>query len=166
MATPIEEVKEAAEPEGEVDTPKAEEPVIEEVKEEPTPEVKVAAKEETAAEEVVAEKTEEQEEVKEETVVEAAVEEEAKEEEKTKDSEEEETTVLDKEEETKGEAEEALPSLVEPEPEQEIDPLEYAGGRFMLLERLFRFLSTKDIPLNPVLSGYFNKLMTLLFNRK
>lgn len=48
----------------------------------------------------------------------------------------------------------------EPEPEDEDK-----GGRFMLLERLFRFVRTKE-QLNPVLSGYFAKLVTLLINRK
>lgn len=59
-----------------------------------------------------------------------------------------------------------MPSLEEPEPEVEEDPSEYAGGKFMLLERLFRFVRSKDTPLNPVLSGYFAKLVTLLINRK
>ena len=59
-----------------------------------------------------------------------------------------------------------MPSLEEPEPEEEEDPSDYLGGKFMLLERLFRFIRTKETPLNPVLSGYFAKLMTLLINRK
>jgi hypothetical protein len=50
---------------------------------------------------------------------------------------------------------------VEPEPEEEDK-----GGRYMLLERLFRFVRTEQTPLNPVLSGYFAKLVTLLINRK
>ena len=36
----------------------------------------------------------------------------------------------------------------------------------MLLERLFRFVKTRETPLNPVLAGYFAKLLTLLINRK
>jgi hypothetical protein len=36
----------------------------------------------------------------------------------------------------------------------------------MLLDRLFKFIRSKDIPLNAVLSGYFAKLLTLLINRK
>lgn len=36
----------------------------------------------------------------------------------------------------------------------------------MLLERLFKFVKTKNKPLNAVLSGYFSKLLTLLINRK
>jgi hypothetical protein len=35
-----------------------------------------------------------------------------------------------------------------------------------LLERLFSFVRTEEKPLNPVLSGYFAKLVTLLINRK
>lgn len=68
---------------------------------------------------------------------------------------------LDKsqEEETKQPA-----NIVEPEPE-ELDEAEQ-GGRYQLLDRLFRFIRTKEKPLNPVLSGYFSKLVTLLINRK
>ena len=36
----------------------------------------------------------------------------------------------------------------------------------MLLDRLFRFIRSKDTPLNPVLAGYFAKLVTILINRK
>jgi hypothetical protein len=36
----------------------------------------------------------------------------------------------------------------------------------MLLERLLKFIRSKDRPLNAVLSGYFTKLMTLLINRR
>jgi len=36
----------------------------------------------------------------------------------------------------------------------------------MLLDRLFKFVETKETPLNPVLAGYFAKLLTLLMNRK
>jgi hypothetical protein len=36
----------------------------------------------------------------------------------------------------------------------------------MLLERLFRFIRQREIPLNAVLAGYFTKLVTLLINRK
>lgn len=51
--------------------------------------------------------------------------------------------------------------ISEPEPEEEDK-----GGRYMLLERLFKFVRTKETPLNPVLAGYFAKLVTLLINRK
>lgn len=36
----------------------------------------------------------------------------------------------------------------------------------MLLERLFRFIRSRETPLNPVLAGYFAKLMTILINRR
>ena len=36
----------------------------------------------------------------------------------------------------------------------------------MLLDRLLKFIRSKDKPLNAVLAGYFSKLMTLLINRK
>jgi hypothetical protein len=35
-----------------------------------------------------------------------------------------------------------------------------------LLDRLFKFVLTRDKPLNAVLAGYFAKLVTLLINRK
>lgn len=35
-----------------------------------------------------------------------------------------------------------------------------------MLERLFKFIRAKETPLNPVLSGYFAKLVTILINRK
>ena len=58
---------------------------------------------------------------------------------------------------------EEVKEIAEPEPEEEeIDN----GGRYMLLERLFKFVRTEDTPLNAVLAGYFAKLVTLLINRK
>lgn len=41
-------------------------------------------------------------------------------------------------------------------------------SKFMLLDRLFRFLSQEDDdePVNPVLAGYFSKVVCLLINRK
>jgi len=36
----------------------------------------------------------------------------------------------------------------------------------MLLDRLFKFIRANEKPLNPVLAGYFAKLVTLLINRK
>ena len=36
----------------------------------------------------------------------------------------------------------------------------------MLLERMLKFIRTMQTPLNPVLSGYFAKFVTLLINRK
>lgn len=35
-----------------------------------------------------------------------------------------------------------------------------------LLDRLFGFLESQEKPLNPVLSGYFSKLVTLLLTRR
>ena len=41
------------------------------------------------------------------------------------------------------------------------------GNKFVLLERLFKFVKTEgDEQLNPVLSGYFCKLVSLLISRK
>lgn len=68
---------------------------------------------------------------------------------------------LDKEGDSVTTATGATARITEPEPEEEDK-----GGRYMLLERLFRFVRTKDTPVNPVLSGYFSKLVTLLINRK
>lgn len=40
-------------------------------------------------------------------------------------------------------------------------------SKYMLLDRLFKFINTSDSePLNSVLAGYFNKVVTLLLNRK
>jgi len=37
----------------------------------------------------------------------------------------------------------------------------------MLLDRLFKFIEVKgDEPVNPVLAGYFSKIVQLLINRK
>jgi len=36
----------------------------------------------------------------------------------------------------------------------------------MLLDKLFSFIETREKPLNPVLAGYFQKLVTILLNRK
>ena len=51
---------------------------------------------------------------------------------------------------------------MEPEPESDGD----TEAKFALLNRLFKFVRTEEKPLNPVLSGYFSKLVTLLINRK
>jgi hypothetical protein len=42
---------------------------------------------------------------------------------------------------------------------------EEEGNKFILLERLFKFIQT-DEELNPVLAGYFCKLVSLLISRK
>jgi len=49
------------------------------------------------------------------------------------------------------------------EGEEEEDP--EAGNKYVLLDRLFKFVRTKE-ELNPVLSGYFSKLVSLLISRK
>lgn len=36
----------------------------------------------------------------------------------------------------------------------------------MLLKYLFRFVETQESPINPVLAGYFAKLLVLMLNRK
>lgn len=50
---------------------------------------------------------------------------------------------------------------MEPEAEDQHD-----DSPFQLLDRLFSFLNTEEKPLNPVLSGYFSKLVTLLLTRR
>jgi SIT4 phosphatase-associated protein len=66
-------------------------------------------------------------------------------------------------------ADTTVKTISEPEPEEEdkkeAEP-EDEGGKFMLLERLFRFIRSKETPLNPVLAGYFAKLFTILINRR
>jgi hypothetical protein len=39
-------------------------------------------------------------------------------------------------------------------------------SRYMLLDYLFKFVESTKTPLNPVLSGYFAKLVIMLLNRK
>lgn len=82
---------------------------------------------------------------------------------KTATKDEEEVVLLDKagyEEETQ--ASSMRMATKEPEPEEE----ETETGKYQLLERLFKFVKTRDTPINPVLAGYFAKLVTLLINRK
>jgi len=50
-------------------------------------------------------------------------------------------------------------------PETEDDE-EEEENKFVLLERLFKFIQTDDEQLNPVLAGYFCKLVSLLISRK
>lgn len=51
-------------------------------------------------------------------------------------------------------------------PEEEEDD-EEEGNKYLLLERLFKFIEQAgDEDLNPVLSGYFCKLVSLLISRK
>eukprot|EP00347_Sterkiella_histriomuscorum_P022039 403331901 len=56
--------------------------------------------------------------------------------------------------------------ISEPEPEEEDKEEEETSGKFQLLDRLFKFIRQNDTPLNPVLAGYFAKLVTILINRK
>jgi len=52
---------------------------------------------------------------------------------------------------------------LELEPEEEmLDEKE----KYYLLDYLFDYISTKEGPLNPVLSGYFQNLVNTLINRK
>lgn len=63
-------------------------------------------------------------------------------------------------------------SVEEPKAAEETKTLEEQveeeqdGGKYMLLERLMKFIRNKEKNLNAVLSGYFAKLFTLLLTRK
>ena len=61
--------------------------------------------------------------------------------------------------------EEKLPRKII-EPEDEESTITSKQSKFLLLDKLFSFLRTDEKPLNPVLSGYFSKLVTLFINRK
>lgn len=56
-------------------------------------------------------------------------------------------------------------TMGEPE-DEESTILKKEESKFLLLDRLFKFIRTDNKPLNPVLSGYFARLVTLLINRK
>lgn len=43
----------------------------------------------------------------------------------------------------------------EPEDEDYLSELNNDKDKYQLLDRLFKFIDTKETPLNPVLSGYF-----------
>lgn len=90
---------------------------------------------------------------------------------KPKEEPEQDSTTLEDQENKKHVIAEDIDSLVdtnpvhfgnEPEDEDMIDN----EKKQPLLERLFSFVRSKEKPLNPVLSGYFAKLVTLLINRK
>ena len=50
---------------------------------------------------------------------------------------------------------------------EEGEPEEEEDGKYVLLDRLFKFIRTPGKEqLNPVLSGYFCKLVSLLISRK
>jgi hypothetical protein len=51
--------------------------------------------------------------------------------------------------------------LKEPEVEDQQD-----HSPVQLLKRLFTFVQSNETPLNPVLAGYFSKLVTLLLTRR
>jgi hypothetical protein len=57
-------------------------------------------------------------------------------------------------------------SRIEPEDEESTNNKKPVVARLILLDRLFKFVKTDKKPLNPVLAGYFTKLVTLLINRK
>lgn len=57
-------------------------------------------------------------------------------------------------------------TMTEPEAEDKEEEEENTAGKYMLLERLIKFIRSKERPLNAVLSGYFSKLFILLLNRK
>lgn len=57
-------------------------------------------------------------------------------------------------------------TIAEPEEEDSTLRRKEPQSKYVLLDRLFKFIRTDDKPLNPVLSGYFVKLVTLLINRK
>lgn len=52
----------------------------------------------------------------------------------------------------------------EPEPEEDRPKTE--RGRYQLLDRLFRFVESTEIPLNSVLAGYFSNLTQTLISRR
>ena len=64
------------------------------------------------------------------------------------------------------EEQEAVAHQIMNEPEPEEAEESSTGGRYQLLDRLFKFIRTEETPLNAVLAGYFAKLVTLLINRK
>jgi len=87
------------------------------------------------------------------------------EEQKTEQAETKESSegILDKQEEAAATKEE---TKVAAEPEPEEGAGEKEENQHYLLDRLFKFVRTEEKPLNPVLSGYFNKLVSLLITRE
>mmetsp|Transcript_10344 Transcript_10344/g.10366 ORF Transcript_10344/g.10366 Transcript_10344/m.10366 type:complete len:157 (-) Transcript_10344:1209-1679(-) len=55
---------------------------------------------------------------------------------------------------------------MEPEDEESTITKEEGVKTWLLLDRIFKFVQTEETPLNPVLAGYFSKLVSLLINRK
>lgn len=70
-----------------------------------------------------------------------------------------------KEEEAEALDEETKEATAEPTAANTEKPNE-EPDRYMLLKHLFRFVETQEYPVNPVLAGYFAKLLVLLLNRK
>jgi hypothetical protein len=68
--------------------------------------------------------------------------------------------------ETKEETKEETNETTAVTEEATVDEPVAEPDKYMLLKYLFRFVQTKDVPLNPVLAGYFSKLLILLLNRK
>jgi len=56
-------------------------------------------------------------------------------------------------------------TTVETQPDEEPSEPE-DNSKYQLLNRLFRLLASDKKPVNPVLAGYFGKLMLLLLQRK
>ena len=70
----------------------------------------------------------------------------------------------DEDSDDESDEEEAKTSIPEPEAE-DAEPSE-PHTKYMLLERLLKFIRQEEKPVNAVLAGYFSKLVTLLINRK
>ncbi len=156
-----EEKVEMAEQEKQEDNAEPEEEEKKEIEEKEANEPEAATpeeKEEKAEEKPEEEKTEEVLEQPKEDKPEETQEEKAEEkvEEKVEEKAETEVEKLEEEEVTKVTTE-------EPEPEEENDE---PVNRFQLLDQMFEFIKTEETPLNPVLSGYFQKLVALLIQRK
>ena len=122
------------------------------------PEEKAPEEEEAKAEVVEVEAEAEKKE-------EATVTEEKMEEVNMKEPEEEEDEVLEEKKEPQESKVAESVTNNEPEAEDQVEE-DNPAGKFMLLDRLSKFIRQEDKPLNAVLSGYFAKLFTLLINRK
>lgn len=122
------------------------------------PEEKAPEEEEAKAEVVEVEAEAEKKE-------EATVTEEKMEEVNMKEPEEEEDEVLEEKKEPQESKVAESVTNNEPEAEDQVEE-DNPAGKFMLLDRLSKFIRQEEKPLNAVLSGYFAKLFTLLINRK
>ena len=143
------------------EAPQQEEPKVEETKEEPKTEE--ATEEATPAESVEESSAEKdkntQEPEAEQNDDKASPEEEAK----TSEPEEEETDPKPAEDGELSTRETTIATVpTEGVEEEDTEP----ANKFFLLDRLFKFIRTEEDELNPVLSGYFCKLVSLLISRK